>query len=403
MTNSDRKVLVTLHIIKRIERVMKSEGKADADVIRALLFCLSGVYGPLIRLKTGLYRQGHLKARRLACPVICIGNITLGGTGKTPMTIYLARLLVKLGLRPAVLSRGFRGRSERRGGIVSDGRRLFLGVEDAGDEPLMMALNLPKVPILVGRNRYQSGIQAVGKFKANILLLDDGFQHLALKRDLDLVLLDWKRPMGNGWLFPRGVLREPPAALRRAHVLILTRSEDGVGTAADRLDECNIWKGIPTFKTRHKPYIAHIVAGREREPSKSGFAIIPEKGQNPFADDKLDPAFKLKKGYAFSGIAQNRAFREGARRMGLQLSGYSEYPDHHPYDLRDLAEIHAQAGKSGARFLITTEKDFVRLDKNSCHLDLVVIGVKMEFMQTGFDEMISARVRQLSAISMNRT
>ena len=185
-----------------------------------------------LELLAGIYEKGVVKkyekagrnARRMPIPVISVGNITAGGTGKTPCILKLAEMLHKKGHHPAILSRGYKSGLEKVGGVVSDGRSLRISQKLAGDEPYMMALKIPDVPVLVGRNRIISAEKAI-KLGADILLLDDGFQYWDMKRDLDIVLIDCTNPFGYGYSLPRGLLREPMEALRRAHTFILTKSE----------------------------------------------------------------------------------------------------------------------------------------------------------------------------------
>ena len=185
----------------------------------------SKIYGGGVKLRQKLYQKGLVKSKRLPCMVISVGNLSVGGTGKTPMTIYLANLIQDFGNKAVVISRGYKGRAEKAGGIVSDGKVLLMGPETAGDEPYMMAVKLKNVPVIVGKNRFEAGMLAVRTFKPEVLVLDDAFQHLKLERDLDLVLLDCQRPFGNGHMLPRGIMREPVSALSRADALILTRSD----------------------------------------------------------------------------------------------------------------------------------------------------------------------------------
>ena len=187
-----------------------------------------------LELLAGIYEKGVVKkyekagrnARRMPIPVISVGNITAGGTGKTPCILKLAEMLHKKGHHPAILSRGYKSGLEKVGGVVSDGRSLRISQKLAGDEPYMMALKIPDVPVLVGRNRIISAEKAI-KLGADILLLDDGFQYWDMKRDLDIVLIDCTNPFGYGYSLPRGLLREPMEALRRAHTFILTKSRAG--------------------------------------------------------------------------------------------------------------------------------------------------------------------------------
>ena len=196
-----------MRFVDRVEFIMKNNGEPSPVWLEKFLSIASRAYGWCVRLRTAAYDQGMIKAKRLPCVVISIGNVTMGGSGKTPLTIYIAKKLCHLGYRVAVLSRGYGGKAEKSGAIVSDGSQIFVSADVSGDEPYMMAQQLASTPIIVGADRYRSGKIAVRSFNPDVILLDDGFQHRRLARDLDLVLLDASKPGGNGYLFPRGVLR----------------------------------------------------------------------------------------------------------------------------------------------------------------------------------------------------
>ena len=193
--------------LSRIETIMKSDGLQSPNWLQKMLWAISLIYGWVVLIRSAAYDKGILKAKQLPCVVISIGNLTLGGSGKTPLTIYIAKTLGHLGYRVAVLSRGYGGQAEKQGVIVSDGSQVFVSADVSGDEPYMMAQKLDGTPILVGADRYRSGKIAVRSFKPDVILLDDGFQHRNLARDLDLVVMDANKPGGNGHMFPRGVLR----------------------------------------------------------------------------------------------------------------------------------------------------------------------------------------------------
>jgi len=195
---------------------------------------LSLPYGGAVRARNRLFDSGFLEQQRIGCPVISVGNLTVGGTGKTPMVILLAGMLKDRGLRPAVLSRGYGGKNRADVLVVSDGMRVLAGPDEAGDEPVLIARRLGDVPVLAGPKRVITGRHALEHFSVDAILLDDGFQHRYLHRDLDIVLLDSRQPLGNGFLLPRGPLREPPSALARAGVIAFTRSKGG---DAEPIDE----------------------------------------------------------------------------------------------------------------------------------------------------------------------
>ena len=200
------------------------------QVLLAPLGLLSFFYGWVLEARLFLFRRGIYKTHSLPCKVISVGNLTLGGTGKTPFVRLIAEMVRDRGYRTAILSRGYKGKFQGPHEIVSDGERVFMDAAKAGDEPCLLAEKLRGIPIIVGRERWVSGQFAVDRFRTEVAILDDGFQHLSLKRDLNLLLIDSASPFGNGKLFPRGVLREPLDQIARADAITLTktRSDDNI-------------------------------------------------------------------------------------------------------------------------------------------------------------------------------
>ena len=202
--------------------------------LHIFFYLLSLPYGGAVRARNRLFDLGVLRQEKVGCPVVSVGNLTVGGTGKTPMVILLAGMLRDRGMRPAVLSRGYGGKSTSDVLVVSDGSQILAGPEEAGDEPVLIARRLKGIPVLAGAKRALTGRYARENFGVDVMVLDDGFQHRWIHRDLDIVLLDSRQPLGNGLLLPRGPLREPPSALERAGVVVFTRSEDSTGPLMDK-------------------------------------------------------------------------------------------------------------------------------------------------------------------------
>lgn len=328
------------------------------------------IYGAIQGVRAGLYAKGLLKSHTLPCKVVCVGNLTAGGTGKTPMIMYLARLLQKAGYQPVILSRGYRGALENTGGMVSDTERVLLGSEDAGDEPYLLACRLPGVPVLVGKNRYQNGLKAINNFKPDVILLDDGFQHLQLNRDLNLLLMDASRPLDNGHVIPAGMLREKPRALNRAGAVVFTRSangQNGFNQIASFIAED---KSLPYFTTNHKSYSYFVPAGADLTRS---FANPGE-----MHDTISAAASGHHKVFVFSGIAKNQSFLDSLAAQGLTVTGRQAFADHYAYTDKDLADLCCKAADSGATLLATTEKDHAKL-QGKAPMDMVVNGVGMDF------------------------
>jgi tetraacyldisaccharide 4'-kinase len=276
-----------------------------------------------------------LTTKELPRPVVSIGNITVGGTGKTPFTAHVARLLLSQGMRVAVLSRGYGGSLAGRTAIVSDGRELFLTAAECGDEPFLLAVTVPGLMVVVGSDRHSAGVLAMERLYPDIFLLDDGFQHLRLRRDLNVLLTDSERPFGNGWTLPAGLLREPPAAAGRADLVIRTRCSAKTTAMPGMADK-------PSCNARHRLVDALPLSGGAalRLDSLAGSRIL-----------------------AFAGIAEPVAFFEGLRSLGLNLVHTLPLPDHAVYDDALISGIAAAMQRWNADWALTTEKDGVKLKR----------------------------------------
>ena len=357
---------------KKIEAIIYDSGVSPHFSLRSFLSMFSKVYGGSVKLRRNFYKKAVFQSKRLPCPIISIGNITVGGTGKTPMTIYVAQVVKQLGYKVAIISRGYKGKSERVGGIVSDGRVLLMTPEIAGDEPYMMAKRLKDVPVIVGKNRFKAGRLAVRKFNPDVIVLDDGFQHLKLQRDLDLVLLDCRKPFGNGHLLPRGVMREPVSALLCADAIILTKSDTVNNNETSSLPKKlrSYERKKPVYRTFHQPFVYKII-NKEKK--------VFEKNMQEALRQNSD-CIKGRTVFAFSGLADNHNFRRTLKSLKCNVSGYMEFPDHHSYSDRDLKDISAAAKRSMSGCLITTEKDYVRIaNKIAWPIDLYVVSIEIEF------------------------
>lgn len=291
------------------------------------------LYSSALRLRAGLYRTGMLKTHLLPRPVVSIGNITVGGTGKTPVTAYIARFLLAQGYRVAVLSRGYGGSLEGQTCVVSDGAAIMLSAGECGDEPYLLASTVPGLMVVIGPDRYAAGQMAMQQLVPDIFLLDDGFQHLRLHRDLNILLMNFSRPFGNGWTLPAGILREPSTAVRRADLVIYTRAPEGSAIPRDT-------GATPRCLS------SHTIAD-----------LLPLGGHSPVPFSRCSGHAVL----AFAGIADPDSFFAGLRRKGLNLVHTISFPDHVVYDRVRCDEIAEAMRTSGADFLVTTEKDGVKL------------------------------------------
>ncbi len=287
------------------------------------------------------YSTGAWRRRRLPCRVISVGNLTLGGTGKTPLTQWLAQWCQQHGWRVAVLSRGYKAQAPGSLQVVSSGDGPHLDWRAVGDEPYLLARTLPGVPVLIGKDRYHSGRYACEHFGAQVVLLDDGFQHLALHRDLDIVLLDVTNPFGHGTLFPRGTLREPVRALHRADAIVLTRVESATDTLPALGQYIRRW-------ATHQPLYA--------------MAMVPETLRHVMTGATEGVTWlQHRRVIAFAGIGNPSAFATTLQQLGADVAVLCAFPDHHAYTAHDWHSLVALAQQQQASCLITTEKDAVRL------------------------------------------
>lgn len=363
-------------IKEKIEQVMTADPAAGKGPVGTFLRAGSLLYGAGVKLKNTGYDTGLLAARKLPCPVISIGNIVAGGTGKTPMTIHTASLLKQMGRRPVVLSRGYGGRAEKKGIVVSDGYELLCDPETAGDEPFMMASKIRGVPVLVGGDRYKSGMRAVLEFAPDVIVLDDAFQHRRLHRDLDLVLVDAARMFGNGCLLPRGMLREPISALGRSDAIVLTRCGADCDLPVGLLPD---FDAKPVFRTDHATFLSGVMDGAAPLPHYVP-PENPESGFSRLADSRV---------FAFSGIARNQPFFDAVENKAKGIAGHRAFPDHHRYTDAEIGQIASDAASAGADLLVTTEKDYVRVaGRVPGDIPVAVIGVKIVFMENDASEFI---------------
>ena len=321
------------------------------SLFRSLFFILSRVYYLAIKLRWLIYKLGVIPKTRIPCTVISVGNITWGGTGKTPAVIMIAKLLRETGKRVAVLSRGY-GRRKKKDkknkiSIVSDGKRLILSSREAGDEPYLLSKNLPDVPIIVGKNRINSGKYTIERFATEVVVLDDGFQYWPLERDIDIVAIDCLNPYGNGYLIPRGPLREPVSHLSRADIFLLTRTDLVSREDLDR---------IIGDLGRLNPH--SIILESVHQPKYLQDSFSGEKKSLDFIKDR--------RVVAFSSIGNPYSFEKTLEELGTKIVKIFQFPDHHDYQRSDLWEIEATCRtdlEKGEVIAVTTEKDGVRLER----------------------------------------
>ena len=337
-----------------IDVVLERRRGVRATALREILYALSFIYERLVQLRLYFYRKRILRERALGCLVISVGNLTVGGTGKTPIVEKFARALQAGGRRVAILSRGYKSvprkrrwldRLRRRDAdpprVVSDGKSLLLDSLTAGDEPYMLAHNLKDVIVLVDKDRVKSGRFAIDKWNVDTLLLDDGLQYLHLKHRLDMVLVDRQAPFGNEFLLPRGTLREAPRNLRRASYIFITKNTgESNETLIERIRRYN--RTAEIIECAHKPLYL----------------------QNVFTSEQL-PLDRLRDTFIGSicGIAAPESFEGALKKLGAHVDLAKRYIDHHYYTEAELTTFINRCIRRDLAMIVTTEKDAVRMPR----------------------------------------
>lgn len=357
-------------------------------VITCLLFVASRFYRMAVQFRHWLYDKRVIRNQALGCLVVSIGNLSCGGTGKTPVVEVFARSLSQKGRKVAILSRGYRrkkrtfweklvhafnsGEMELPPQVVSDGNDLLMDSEHAGDEPYMLASNLPNVAVVVDKNRVKSGIHAIDEFETDVIILDDGFQYLKLKPHINIVLVDSTDPFGNGHVLPRGILREPIKNIRRADYIFLTKS-DGThkNTHLKRFLRRHT-RRAEIIECCHKPqHLVKLFSNREEQ--KLSF-------------------LNGKKVAALSAIARPESFENFLEQLGAELVAKDHFADHHRYTQQEIIDFVNTAKASGAEMVVTTEKDAVRIPHiDRCDVPIYYLRIQIDILsgKESFDQCIS--------------
>ena len=333
---------------------------------------LGPIYGFAMQVRQVLYRHSILPRKRLAVPVISVGNLVLGGTGKTPVVKHLAQLLQNNGYSPAIISRGYRGTAKHSVNIVSNGEKLLLSPLEGGDEPTMLAQSLPNIPVLTGKRRAIPALYAVEQYNTHSIVLDDGFQHLGIERDIDIVLFDATTLAGNSRIFPGGPLREPVSALKRCHCFLIT------GINEDNRKRAELFTDLLQQRFPEKP-VFHL--------KTNGLSIQGKTVSNNFLDN-YEPAF------AFCGIANPQRFLVSLEKQGVNIGGFHALSDHVRYTEKLLSQLCQKAKESGSRSLITTEKDGVKLVEIDLSLPLFIARLENS-IPPEFDQFIISTLQKL--------
>jgi len=354
-----------------LEVIFEQRRGKRAGLTRAFLYCLSRIFQVAVKFRRFLYNARILRDTTLGVQVIAIGNLTVGGTGKTPVVEKFARELQDAGRQVAILSRGYRSkpppmrkrfmnkllfREDRTPPrVVSDGKSLLLDSESAGDEPYMLASNLKDVVVLVDKDRVKAGRYAIEKFGCDTLLLDDGFQYWKLRgRRRDIVLIDYQQPFGNERMLPRGTLREPPSHLARASYIFITKSDGNTENLRKRIAQHN--PTAPVIECIHHPLYFEDV----------------------FTGERLTLEFLAGKRVAsLSGIAQPESFEKSLLNHGAELVYSKRFADHHRFTQQEVLNAINRSKKRQAQLIITTQKDAVRFPKLD-RRDLPILFMRVE-------------------------
>ena len=357
-------------------------------ITRGVLFVISRVYRRIVQFRHWIYDKRVFRNKALGCLVVSIGNLTCGGTGKTPVVEVFAKTLSQKGRRVAILSRGYRSKdrsvwkklkskfsSERHEvppRVVSDGKNLLLNSENAGEEPYMLASNLRDVIVLVDKDRVKSGLYAISEFESDTLILDDGFQYLHLKPRLNIVLVDSTQPFHNHHVLPRGLLREPIKNIRRADYIFLTKSNGG----------------------RHLRHIKNFLSKHNRRAEIIECCHEPKHLEDVYTKGKRQPLNNLKgkKIASLSGIANPQSFEDFLLRFDAEIVYKERFVDHHRYNQQEIIDFINRSKKAGAEMILTTEKDavrFPRLDRRDIPVLFMRVEIGIISGQENFDECIS--------------
>lgn len=358
-----------------LEVIFEQRRGARAALLRFILLGLSRVYGWAIRLRRMLYDLRIFRDATLGVQVITVGNLTVGGTGKTPVVEKFARELQNQGRTVAILSRGYRSKppplrnrllnkvlfreESTPPRVVSDGKNLLLDSETAGDEPYMLASNLKDVIVLVDKDRVKAGRYAIEKFGCDTLLLDDGYQYWRLAgRRRDIVLIDYQQPFGNEFLLPRGTLREPPAHLARAGTVFITKAGGDTAALRARIARYNPTAGI--IECVHQPlYFENVFTGERHDLEYlRGLRVA-----------------------SVSGIAQPESFEQSLVKLGAELVYAKRFADHHRFSQQELINVINRGKKRQAAVILTTQKDAVRFPKLD-RRDLPILFMRVEIRIT---------------------
>jgi tetraacyldisaccharide 4'-kinase len=343
-------------------------------LLTPLLYIASRLYGFGVRFRLWLYRRHLLTTRRLPLKVISIGNLTVGGTGKTPITALVARYLQRKGIKTAVLSRGYRGTKVKEGAVISDPGSIKGTLEEGGEEPYWLAQKLPGIPVVIGKDRFRSGMLCLKQWKTEWVILDDGFQHLRLKRDIDILLLSSQFLLSSKKLLPWGVLREPMEETRRADIILITHTEglDSFQRKEMAGEILSRFPAIPVFFSEHRPIILWSY------PHKKVISFSELEGKSVVG---------------FCGLAYPESLVISLKQLLADTVQLVQFRDHHYYREKDKRYLETLSRSLKVNWLVTTEKDAMKLGKwEPTDLQILVLGIEVEVQGEDFWKLLDQKI-----------
>lgn len=341
-------------------------------------------YGKIANVRNALYEKGFFKSFSLGAPTISIGNITVGGTGKTPLVAFVAEVLAETGEKVCILTRGYKRENPDKRIVVSDSEKILADVRQAGDEPFELARKLlGKAVIIADKNRAEAGIWAREKLGITAFVLDDGFQHLRVRRDLNIVCIDASNPFGNGKILPSGILREPLKNLKRADLIVITRANLAENLENLKSEISNFNKNCPIFVSNNR--ISNLIELKD----------FHAKAQSPQRAKTEDQKPKTEKSLAFCALGNPGNFFEQLQQDNFNLVSTEIFPDHHFYTQKDIAKLERKAQQKNAEILLTTAKDGVKLGNLEFSIPCYVVENTPVFEdERAFRQMISEKIRR---------
>jgi len=327
-------------------------------ILRLLLYPLSFLYRLVTTLRNYLYNTNIFNINKLPCKIISVGNITTGGSGKTPTVEFLALYLQSIGKNVGIISRGY-GRSSKHVKLVTDGIDKPTSWEQYGDEAFLLSQNLNSIPIVVGESKYEAGLKITSEFYLDVIIIDDGFQHRSLHRDLDIVLINSKDNQKTHKLLPLGNLREQISGLERADLIIYTKTNlhNNIGYLNRLLKDVDIEKINSMLETKS------MLIGKDKQEIHKG-------------------DLKSKNIYLLSAIGDNRGFKKTVEKISANIVGHSKFLDHYTFKTSDLKKVQSDAKKLSADYIITTEKDLVKIPDVNLEIPIYALKTEIHFSPT---------------------